>query len=81
LINNTLLTILATLAILGQLIFHFQKKGAEIILSPIGGFVLGVNYVTNPFEVEEGVEIEQFLLSISFGFVSITFIWYSEEEI
>jgi hypothetical protein len=73
--------VLIVLAILGQLIFHFQKKGAEIILSPIGGLVLGVNYITNPFEVEEGVEIEQFLLSISFGFVSVTFIWYSEEEI
>ena len=73
--------VLIVLAILGQLIFHFQKKGAEIILSPIGGFVLGINYVTNPVEVEEGIEIEQFLLSISFGFVSVTFIWYSEEEI
>jgi hypothetical protein len=80
-----LIAVLFILAVLGQLTYHFQQKGATIIVSPIGGLVFGVNYVKNKteyedFETEDVVETEQHLLSISLFFISLTYIWYLGEE-
>jgi len=80
-----ILITLFILGVLGQLIYYFQQKGATVIVSHIGGFVIGINYVSNTIESqdfmsEEVLESEQHILSISLAFLSLSFLWYSGEE-
>jgi hypothetical protein len=80
-----ILITLFILGVLGQLIYYFQQKGASVIVSHIGGFVVGINYVSHTvesedFTSEEVFESEQHILSISLAFLSLTFIWYVGEE-
>jgi hypothetical protein len=80
-----ILITLFILGVLGQLIYYFQQKGATVIVSAVGGFLIGINYVSNTvesedFTSEEVFESEQHILSISLAFLSLTFIWYVGEE-
>jgi hypothetical protein len=80
-----ILITLLILGVLGQLIYYYQQKGATVIVSAVGGFLIGINYVSNTvesedFTSEEVFESEQHILSISLAFLSLTFIWYVGEE-
>lgn len=79
----TLSIVLIVLAVLGIITQYVGYLGGEIIFSYIGGCVIGVNYITtdNEYETEEGLlERRQHILAISLAFVSVNYIWYSEED-
>lgn len=74
-----LIAILVFLAIIGSFTYYLRERDSQIILSHIGGFVVGVNYITSQIEkTEEDEYSEQRILAISLAFISITYIWFAK---
>ena len=78
-----IIVIMGVLGLLGGLTYTLRGIGAEVIVSHIGGVVIGVNYITSKVEYDEDEEEllgQQNILSISLIFISITYVWYSYKE-
>ena len=81
--DGLIIIVMAVIGLLGGLTYTLRGLGAEVILSHIGGVVIGVNYITSKVEYEEDEEElleQQNILSISLIFISITYVWYSYKE-
>jgi len=76
--------VLIVLGLLGGLTYTLRGIGAEVIVSHIGGVVIGINKISTEVEYndeeEEDVLDRQHILSISLIFISITYVWYSYKE-
>lgn len=75
--------VLMVLGLLGGLTYTLRGIGAEVIVSHIGGVVIGINKISTEVEYseeEEDVLDRQHILSISLIFISITYVRYSYKE-
>lgn len=77
-----IIVVLTVLGLLGGLTYTLRGIGAEVIVSHIGGVVIGINKISTEVEYneeEEDVLDRQHILSISLVFISITYVWYSHK--
>lgn len=73
--------LLLLLAISG-LIKFVRDKGGEVIVSSVGGFLIGGSYTNIPIfgdeELEEEITDMQHVIFVSLGFISFTFFYFTE---